>query len=346
MRPPKVSVSARCFKREPCQGPTASTGGQLLTRPAPRKACVFARSKHRVAGTAGLTSLFGVMKSGRRRVEWRMFLVGGVLTLIGVAVEPRHRGPCRRSTAASFPGRGFSASCTPRVGAAGARRARTPCARVGPAKSTRARGGNDPCARPREGYRRWPISSFELGVLSIAECAEQRLEHAGTMFSGFLPLLRGSASQPSWKSMRHTSVGLAVQQHALIRMECGIEPEPALRRRLVPSSSRPRSGSDPGRCGPCFPGRAAGAFAGAPAIHKPRHSRLPRRYRPSGVCYRQGSRSRRAARRPPPCSSSAGRSTAASARRRSGQVALDVILLQVDERRACMPRSRAAGRSL
>ena len=220
-----------------------------------------------------LISLFGVMKSVAR-VELRMFSSAAYSRSLGIAVEQRVG-----RLAAAAPRRASRPGCR-RPARRSWRRARRTATRGAPRRrrTARGRGGSAPCAGTGR-CRRWPIRARTC--VRHRRCAEQRL-HARDDALGLLLLVR--VGVPAELEVDAPDVvGLPVQQHALARVERRVEPEPALGRHVVLHLARRRSGSGRGRCGPCFPGRAAGARLSA-------RRRRRRRSRRQACRGRRGSR--------------------------------------------------------
>ena len=155
------------------------------------------------------------------------------------------------------------------------------------------------------------------------------------MFSGCFST-SGSASQPSWKSTRHTSSACRCSSTDWLRMERRIEPEPALGREI-------RRHVDVGDQEAVAEHLAFGVEAQHVAHRAARavaHDQPVAGQRVVAVGCGDPQPHRRVVvrRRRPPCASSASRRRAAT--RTPHHAFLEVVLLQVDERGAVMPGFR------
>ena len=248
--PAKASASG-VFSGEPCS--VAGTDSRPLLTSVRANGWSLARS----SSTASRNSAADL---ALRRDE-----VGRAGRVAGCSRRPRtrarrrscraaRRAPCRCSTSGELPGQVVGVL---HAGVGAARAERRHAVRRVAGEQHAAVAEARPCAGRRR-CRRWPIRARTARPSSPMRRAAPRTR--GMMFSGFFSS-SGSASQPSWKSMRQTPSGCLCSSTLWLRMERRIEPEPALGREVDASSSRRRSGSGRGRRGPCSPGRSAARSA-------------------------------------------------------------------------------------
>ena len=155
--------------------------------------------------------------------------------------------------------------------------------------------------------------------------------------------LSGSASQPSWKSTRHTSSACRCSSADWFGMERRIEPEPALGREIGLHVDV----GDQEAVAEHLPFRTRARASAAPGCARRRTTIEPvARERVFAVAaWRRRRRRRRRPARTPMTLFFQRRSSVGSSPRALDEELLEPVLLQVDERRPAMARSRAAGRT-